>query len=162
MNINEKIESEEYEKKLNEISEDLIPVNNENKYVAFFIYFSFNLKNKDFIFQIKSDFFNKNDQYIYELIKNIVQKINEKNIIINSNNKNYILSLKDCDNFEEDNNKNFYIKNYEIKQCNINNNIPLNNILSISPNSLIKNIKCKNLSFISKTPLNIMIREKFE
>ena len=93
MNINEKIESEEYEKKLNEISEDLIPVNNENKYVAFVIYFSFNLKNKDFIFQIKSDFFNKNDQYIYELIKNIVQKINEKNIIINSNNKNYILSL---------------------------------------------------------------------
>ena len=140
----------------------MIPKNNENKFVIFDIYFYFNLQNKEFIFQIKSDLFNKNEQYIYELIKNIVKKINEKNIIINCNNTNYILSLKDYENFEEDNNKNFYIKSYEIKQCNTKNHKPLSNIPNISPNSLIKNINSKNLSFISKTPLNIMIREIFK
>ena len=157
--LNDNMELEEYDKKLNEKSR--IYENNENKFAKFDVFFYFTLKNKEFVFQIKTDFFNKNEQYIYELIKNIVKKINEKNIIINYNNANYIVSLKDCDDFE-DNDKRFYMENYEIKQCNIKNLTPLDDTHNFSSDSLIKNIERKKLSFVSKTPLNIMIREKIE
>ena len=157
--LNDNMELEEYDKKLNENSR--IYENNENKFAKFDVFFYFTLKNKEFVFQIKTDFFNKNEQYIYELIKNIVKKINEKNIVINYNNANYIVSLKDCDDFE-DNDKRFYMENYEIKQCNIKNLTPLDDTPSFSIDSLIKNIERKKLSFVSKTPLNIMIREKIE
>ena len=157
--LNDNMELEEYDKKLNENSR--IYENNENKFAKFDVFFFFTIKNKEFVFQIKTDFFNKNEQYIYELIKNIVKKINEKNIVINYNNANYIVSLKDCDDFE-DNDKKFYMENYEIKQCNIKNLTPLDYTPSFSSDSLIKNIERKKLSFVSKTPLNIMIREKIE
>ena len=54
------------------------------------------------------------------------------------------------------------MENYEIKQCNIKNLTPLDDTPSFSSDSLIKNIERKKLSFVSKTPLNIMIREKIE
>jgi hypothetical protein len=157
--LNDNMELEEYDKKLSENSK--IYEKNENKFVKFDVFFYFTLKNKEFVFQIKTDFFNKNEQYIYELIKNIVKKINEKNIVINYNNANYIVSLKDCDDYE-DNDKRFYMDNYEIKQCNIKNLTPLDDTPSFSSDSLIKNIERKKLSFVYKTPLNIMIREKIE
>ena len=81
---------------------------------SFKVYFYFEI-NKDcnFIFPIESDKFNIEKQYIYELLKNIVKLINNKNIIINHNNIKYNISLKDC----EDNNDDFYIENYELKPC---------------------------------------------
>ena len=125
-------------------------------------FFYFKIKNKDFIFQIKSDFFNLNDQYVYELLQNIVKKINEKNIIIIYDNNKYIISLKDCEENKEGNNKNFYIKNYEFKPCNKNNFFPDVESENFPSDILLKNIDSKKINFMVKSPLNIMIREKMD
>ena len=69
---------------------------------------------KEFIFPIQTDFFNIKEEYGYDLIKNIIKKINEKKLIVENNSIKYIISLKDC---EDENNKEFYIKNYELKLC---------------------------------------------
>ena len=88
--------------------------NNENNYTKYNAYFYFKLnEDKEFIFPIQSDIFNKSKQYIFELIKNIIKKINEKNIVINYNNIDYIVSLKDA----EDEDIEFYEKNFELKPC---------------------------------------------
>ena len=91
------------------------------------------------------------------MIKNIVKQINNKNIIINFNSKDYIVSLKDIEDDDDD----FYIKNYELKPCKKKNFMPKNDCPSYSSYSLLKNIEKENISFISKLPLNIMIREKY-
>ena len=132
---------------------------NENKVKNYNIYFYLNLnKENSFIFPIKSDFFKINKQYIYELIKNIVKKINNENINIKYNSKDYIISLKDI---EDDDDFDFYIKNYELKPCKKKNFMPKSDCPSYSSSSLLKNIEKENISFVSKLPLNIMIREKF-
>ena len=82
----------------------------------FNIYFYLNInKDNTFIIPIQTDFFNLNKQYVYELIKNIVRKINNENINIKLNSIDYIVSLKDIEN--ENSDFNFYINNYEIKPC---------------------------------------------
>jgi hypothetical protein len=131
---------------------------NENKVKNYNIYFYLSLdKENSFIFPIKSEYFKINKQYTYELIKNIVKQINNKNIIINFNSKDYIVSLKDIEDDDDD----FYIKNYELKPCKKKNFMPKNDCPSYSSYSLLKNIERENISFISKLPLNIMIREKY-
>lgn len=131
---------------------------NENKVKNYNIYFYLSLdKENSFIFPIKSEYFKINKQYTYELIKNIVKQINNKNIIINFNSKDYIVSLKDIEDDDDD----FYIKNYELKPCKKKNFMPKNDCPSYSSYSLLKNIEKENISFISKLPLNIMIREKY-
>ena len=102
---------------------------------------------------------NINEQHVYELIKNIVKKIKEKNIIINYKDSKYIVSLKDSEN---ENNIEFYIKNYELKPCKKKNFMPKNDCPSYSPNSLLKNVDKKIFSFVSKSSLNIMLIEQFE
>jgi hypothetical protein len=131
---------------------------NENKVKNYNIYFYLSLdKENSFIFPIKSEYFKINKQYTYELIKNIVKQINNKNIIINFNSKDYIVSLKDIEDDDDD----FYIKNYELKPCKKKNFMPKNDCPSYSSYSLLKNIEREKISFISKLPLNIMIREKY-
>ncbi len=170
ININEnknknEIEEFEFDNFENELNEN---INNfggtqsyEEKFAKFEIYFYFVFKDKEYIFPIKSDLFNVNTQYIHELIKNIVKKINEKNIIINYNNVKYIISLKDCEENDDEKDINFYIKNYELKPCKKKNFCPKTDFPSFSAKSLLKNIENKKISFITNTPLNIMIREKF-
>lgn len=75
------------------------------------------------------------------------------------NSTNYIVSLKDTED-EEDND--FYAKNYEIKPCKKKNHMPKFDSPSFSPSSLLKNIQNENLSFVCKKALNIMLIEKFE
>ena len=159
----EEIFSEEFEDELNIITKDLEKNEKvEDKYSKFDVFFYFTIKNKEFVFQIKSDLFDPQKQYTYELIKNIIKKINEKKIIINYDNTKYFVSLKDIEDYEDKNNIDFYIKNYEFKQCNKNNFVPKNDIESFSSESLLKNIDSKKISFIAKNPLNIMVREKIE
>ena len=134
----------------------------QDKYAKFDVFFNFTIQKKEFVFQIKSDLFNLNRQYSYELIKNIVKKINEKNITINHNNTNYIVSLKDCDDSEEENDMNFYSRNYELKPVNKINFTSKKESENYSPESLLKNIDNKKISFIVKNSFNIMFREKNE
>ena len=161
-NVYEKDECDDFETELNEIQQRTKIQNHEEKYIKFEVYFYFTMGDKEYIFPIQSDLLNINAQYIYELIKNIVEKINEKNIIINYNNFDYIISLKDIEDTEDQNNYDFYIKNYELKPCKKKNFLPKTDFPSFSPKSLLKNIENKNVSFIVKNPLNIMIREKCE
>ena len=124
------------------------------------IYFFLNLsKDNTFIFPIESDIFNVNNQHVYELIKNAVKNINNKKIIITYNTINYIVSLKDI---EEEENMDFYTKNYELRPCKKKNFMPKNDCPSYSSSSLLKNLENKNISFISKRNLNIMLLEKLE
>jgi len=149
----------EFNEELKELKIENISGNeNENKVKNFNIYFYLNLdKENSFIFPIKSEFFKINKQYTYELIKDIVKKINNENIIFKYNSKDYIISLKDI---EDDDDFDFYIKNYELKPCKKKNFMPKSDCPSYSSSSLLKNIEKENISFVSKLPLNIMIRIK--
>lgn len=156
-NTSIEIYEEEKELKKSDFSNN-IKINN-NYLKKYKIYFYLKLNEDKFIFPIITDFFNVNTQYIYDLIKNIVKKINDKNIIINYNNNNYIVSLRDI---EDDENLDFYINNYEIKPSKKKKFIPKSDCPSFSSFSLLKNIENENISFISKNTLNIMLREKDE
>lgn len=158
--LNDGNEFDEFENEFDSNSKKLnLTKNNEDKYAKFNAYFYFKLNgNKEYIFQIQSDIFNKSKQYVHELIKNIIKKINEKNIVINFNNIDYIVSLKDT----EDEDADFYAKNYELKPCKKKNFKPKNDCPSFSSNSLLENFDNKLISFISKNSLNVMIREKIE
>ena len=162
--INEEKEFDEFEKELDSNSKDLnLDKKDENNFVKFDAYFYFKINEEnEFIFPIQSDLFNIDEQYVHELIKNTVKKINEKNIIINYDNNKYIISLKDCEENKEGNNKDFYIKNYEFKPCNKNNFFPDVESENFPSDILLKNIDSKKINFMVKSPLNIMIREKMD
>jgi hypothetical protein len=153
--LNEGNEFDEFENEYDSNLNVNLVKNYENNYTKYNAYFYFKLnEDKEFIFPIQSDIFNKSKQYIFELIKNIIKKINEKNIVINYNNINYIVSLKDTENEDIE----FYEKNYELKPCKKKNFKPKEDCPSYSPNSLLENVD----SFISKNSLNIMLVEKLE
>ena len=150
---------------LSEFDDDelIISNNNQNSFIQFkqynvYCYFNIN-KDISFIFPIKTDLFYINKQYIYELIKNVVKKINSQEIVITYNSAKCIISLKDV---EEDENFDFYIKNYEIKPCKKKNFMPKDDSPSYSSFSLLNCIENENISFVLKNPMNIMIREKYE
>ena len=157
--INEEISLDDFKNELN----DMRPSETfQDKFSKFDVFFNFTIQKKEFVFQIKSDLFNLNRQYSYELIKNIVKKINEKNITINQNNTNYIVSLKDFDDSEEENNMDFYSRNYELKPINKINFTSIKESENYSSDSLLKNIDNKKISFVVKNSFNIMFREKNE
>ena len=119
----------------------------ENIFSKFNIYFSFLFDKKEFIIQIESDVFNINENNVKDLIKNIINKINDKNIIIQNDKINYIISLKDSD--EQDFYKNNYeIRTYKEKECII-----------YPSDLLLSDIKATKLILVSKKYLNIMIRK---
>jgi len=90
-------------------------INKKNNYKKFIVNFYFKLNEiKEFIFPIESDLFDIDNQYAYELIENIINKINNKSITINNNSNEYIISLKNCEN---NNKKDFLIENYELRLC---------------------------------------------
>ena len=175
------IQMEEMKKNSNEEDDDTQEITEENEFeeefdfnsknvdfskkeednsAEFEAYFYFHLDGEnEFVFPVKSDSFNKNKQYAYELIKNIIKKINEKNITIKYNNTNYTVYIKDEQDTED---ADFYTKNYELKPCKKKNFKPKNDNPSYSPNSLLKNIEKNKISFVSKSPLNIMLIEKYE
>ena len=120
---------------------------NENIYSKFEIYFSFLFNNKEFLVSIESDVFNLNENIVQDLIKNIIYKINEKNIIFQHKKVKYIISLKDCEDpdFYKDN---YELRNYETKD------------FSKYPFDLpLSDIKDTKLYFVSKNCLNLMIRK---
>jgi len=120
---------------------------NENIYSKFEIYFSFLFNNKEFLVSIESDVFNLNENNVQDLIKNIIYKINEKNIIFQHKKVKYIISLKDCEDpdFYKDN---YELRNYETKD------------FSKYPFDLpLSDIKDTKLYFVSKNCLNLMIRK---
>ena len=124
----------------------------------FKVYFYFNLNNKqEYNFCIESDLLNINNQYGYDLIRNIIKKINNESIIINNDSKRFIISLKDCEN--EDNN--IYINNFELRKCKKNTLKPNKELPPFSSNLLLNNIIDDNISLICKNNIFIMLSEKY-
>ena len=120
-----------------------------------YFYFDFN-KNKTFVIPINIESFNVADFYIYDLIKYVVKKINNSNIVVKDNNINYSVSLKDIDDDEE--NIDFYINNYEIKPFDFwtKKDCPI-----YSSKDSLKTIEEENISFFSKNPLNVLLMKQF-
>ena len=71
----------------------------KNKIKKFKVYFYFNLNEKnEYIFPFESDLLNIDNQYGYDLIQNIINKINNESLVINYNSKDYLLSVKESQN----------------------------------------------------------------
>ena len=132
-----------------------------NNIKQFEIYFFLKLNNDiEYVFPIQSDYLNIKEKYGFDLIKNIIKKINDQNIVVENNSVKYIVSLKDND-FEDEDNKDFYTKNYELKQCTKKTLKPKDHFPGYSPSSLLEDIINERISFVSKNDLNIMLTEKF-
>ena len=123
---------------------------NENAFSKFDVNFTFVFDKKEFLFTLESDVFNLNLNTFKDLIKNVIHKINEKNIIFQHKKNKYILSIKDC---EEEYNEKFYEDNYELRYYESKEyfKCPFDLLLSEK-----KDVK---LYFVSKNGLNIMIRK---
>ena len=125
----------------------------------FIIYFYFIIENNEFVYPIETDFLNILKKDGYDMIKNIIKNINKKQIIINLNSINYILSLKDCD---DENYKYFYDNNYALKPCHKKTLKPKNDCPNYNNNSLLKELTDETISFICTNEINIMLIEKYD
>ena len=132
----------------------------KNNIKKFKVYFYFNLNEKnEYIFPFESDLLNIDNQYGYDLIQNIINKINNESLVINYDSKDYILSVKENQN---DDTKNFYINNFEIRKCKKKTFKPKDDVPPFSPELLLNNILDDTISFICKNNMYIMLIEKFD
>ena len=132
-----------------------------NNIKQFEIYFFLKLNNDiEYVFLIQSDYLNIKEKYGFELIKNIIQKINDKNIVVENNSVKYIVSLRDNDSEDEDS-RDFYSKNYELKKCKKDTLKPKEDIPSFSPTSLLEEFINERISLVCNNDLNIMLTEKY-
>ena len=132
-----------------------------NNIKQFEIYFFLKLNNDiEYVFPVQSDYLNIKEKYGFDLIKNIIKKINDQNIVVENNSVKYIVSLKDND-FEDEDNKDFYTKNYELKQCTKKTLKPKDYIPGYSPSSLLEDFINERISFVSKNDLNVMLTQKY-
>ena len=119
----------------------------------------FKVNKDEFTYSIQSDALNLKTQCVYDLIKNIIKIINESQITVEYNSLKYILSLKDC--FDE-NDIDFYIKNYELRLCKKRKNIPNFDLPCFYPYSLLNNIINEKICFSTKNPINILFIENYD
>ena len=162
-NIEHELDEEDYFSDFDEncISYECHEINNnhtEIKKFNIYFYFEYN-KRKKYIIPISTESFNANNIHIIDLIKYVIYKINNSNIMIKYNDIDYSISLKDLEDDDEENEKlEFYNDNYEIKPFEFwtKDNCP-----SYSSSSLLSEIKEENLTFVSKNTLNIMLVKKF-
>ena len=125
---------------------------NLNSFNVYF-YLKINEKNEN-IFLIESDDLNIDNQCVSDLIFNIVKKINSKKIIINYENKELILFLKEYENID------FYKNNYEIRPYEKSSNSNKDNHLCFSPDSMLDELIGQEICLIVKNQNNIKLSEK--
>ena len=135
---NESTENEETEKDKTYI---------KNKLTKYNVYFYFTIKEKEFVFPFVSDLLNEYEDNVNKLIKNIVEKINDNKIIINCDGINYIVSLRQAE--EGENDEDFYAKNYEMKPCKKKNLKPKLDSPSYSAKSLLNNLDNQNIIMVN-------------
>ena len=162
-NIEHELDEEDYFSDFDEncISYECHEINNnhtEIKKFNIYFYFEYN-KRKKYIIPISTESFNTNNIHIIELIKYVIYKINNSNIMIKYDDIDYSISLKDLvDNEEEEEKLKFYKDNYEIKPFEF---WTKNNCTSYNTSSLLSEIKEENIIFSSKNTLNVMLVKKF-
>ena len=120
-----------------------------------YFYFDFN-ENKKYVWPISIENFYVAELHIYDLIIYIIKKINRSNFIIKDNNIKYSVSLRDVEDIEEEN-IDFYIKNYEIKPYNV---LTKKDCSIFSPTDSLKSLNEENISFFSKNSLNILLMKQ--
>ena len=162
-NIEHELDEEDYFSDFDEncISYECHEINNNHTEIKKFnIYFIFEYnKRKKYIIPISTESFNANNIHIIELIKYVIYKINNSNIMIKYDDIDYSISLKDLvDNEEEEEKLKFYKDNYEIKPFEF---WTKNNCISYNTSSLLSEIKEENIIFSSKNTLNVMLVKKF-
>ena len=130
----------------------------EIKKFNIFFYFEFN-KRKQFIIPISTESFNVNNIHVIDVIKYIIYKINNSNIIVKYNDDDYSISLKDLEDDDDEKEKmDFYNDNYEIKPYEF---WTKNNSTSYCTSSLLSTINEENITFVSKNTLNVILMKKF-
>ena len=86
--------------------------NTSQNLISFNVYFNFRINEKiDNVFKIESDDLNIDTQKVSDLISDVIKKINAIKINIKYDSNEFILSLKEYENYE------FYDNNYELKPC---------------------------------------------
>lgn len=93
------------------------------------------------------------------MIENIIKKINNKSIVINYDYRKYIISIKDCEKADK---KDFYINNFELRQCSKKTLKPKYDMPPFSCYSPLKNFINERINIICKNSLYIMLIEKLE
>ena len=162
-NIEQVFDDEDYFSDLDENynSDESQYINNnrtEIKKFNIFFYFEFN-KRKQFIIPISTESFNVNNIHVIDVIKYIIYKINNSNIIVKYNDDDYSISLKDLEDDDDEKEKmDFYNDNYEIKPYEF---WTKNNSTSYCTSSLLSTINEENITFVLKNTLNVMLMKKF-
>ena len=131
----------------------------EMKKFNIFFFFEFN-KRKQFLIPICTESFNINNINIIDLIKYVIYKINNSNIIVKYNDEDYSISLKDLEDDDDEKEKlDFYIDNYEIKPYEFRTK---NNSQNYSTSTLLSAIKEENITLTPKNSLNVTPTKKFQ
>ena len=123
--------------------------------INFIIYLYFNINNQEFIFPIETLVYNDN-QFVYELIIDIIHKFNSEKKEITLNNKKYIINLKETDN--EDTDKNFCQNNYVLKPAKKNFK-PKIDMPNYCIDTILKNLKNERICLFSINQQNILLQE---
>ena len=123
--------------------------------INFIIYLYFNINNQEFIFPIESLVYNDN-QFVYELIIDIIHKFNSEKKEITLNNKKYIINLKETDNEDTDNN--FCQNNYVLKPAKKNFK-PKIDMPNYCIDTILKNLKNERICLFSINQQNILLQE---
>ena len=133
---------------------NLFESNFDNFYI-FNVYFYLKINEKtENTFMIESDALNINTQCVFDLISNIVKKINSKKINVNDENEDFILSLKENENID------FYNDNYEIRPYDKISHTPKFDYPSFSPKLILDELIEKEICFVVKKCGNIKLSEK--
>ena len=133
---------------------NLFESNFDNFYI-FNVYFYLKINEKtENTFMIESDALNINTQRVSDLISNIIKKINSKKIIINNENNDFILSLKEYQDID------FYNDNYEIRPYDKKFHIPKYDERCFSLKLILDELIEKEICFVVKKCGNIKLSEK--
>ena len=131
--------------------------NNSENLNSFNVYFYYKINEKnENNFLIESDDLNIENQCVSDLIYNIVKKINSKKIIINFENNEFILSLKEYENIE------LYNNNYELRLYDKISHIPNYDNPCFSPELLLDELIAEDICFVVKKSTNIKLLGKFD
>ena len=123
--------------------------------INFIIYFYFNINNQEFIFPTESPIYNDN-QLVYELIADIINKFNSEKKVIILKNKKYIINLKETDNDNTDNN--FCQNNYILKPAKKSFK-PKMDMPNYCVDTILKNLKNERICLLSINQQNILLHE---
>ena len=137
-------------------SEEYLEKNQKNiEKITFIVHFYFNINDEEFLFQVESSILSEN-QYVYELIIDVVKKFNSLNKEININNKTYCITLKSIDDCENENN--LYKYNYILKPAKKNYK-PKNDLPNYSYQSILGDLKNERICFVCNNKENILLNE---